>query len=150
VRSSRWSFSPEVTAEREWWRWTLRVVAVLVLVAGGVLLGLHPSASYRAPGLAGKSTVVTSLCWSPFNVLRGENNFYRNGNYAGLQPWALDPNGPPNPGLVPALAACGAVTNGHEHASEALGVGAVLLAGLSLLPRRRALATKRSLEPSPV
>ena len=40
-----------------------------------------------------------------------------------------------------------AVTTDHEHIVEALGAGAVLLAGLSFLPRRRALATKRSLEP---
>ena len=26
---------------REWWRWTLRGVAVLALVTGGVLLALH-------------------------------------------------------------------------------------------------------------
>lgn len=134
---------------RSAWRWTLRGVAVLALVAGGVLLGLHPSASYRAPGLAGKANVA-SLCWSPFNVLRGENNFYRNGNYTGLQPWALDPNGPPNPGLAPALAACSAATNGREHVIDALGVGAVLLVGLSFLPRRRALAPTRRLQASPV
>jgi hypothetical protein len=33
-------------------------------------------------------------------------------------------------------------TNGREHIIEALGGGAILLAGVSFLPRRRALAAK--------
>jgi len=34
---------------REWWRWTLRGIAVLGLLAGGILLALHPSATAQVP-----------------------------------------------------------------------------------------------------
>jgi hypothetical protein len=100
---------------------------VLALVAGGVLLALHPSASYRLPAAS---------CASPFNRLT--NN---------MPAW----NGPLPYEVSQYIHACGAATNAREHIVEALGAGAVLLAGLSFLPRRRTLiANARWHEPAPV
>jgi hypothetical protein len=36
---------------------------------------------------------------------------------------------------------CSAATNGREHLIDALGIGAVILIGLSFLPRRRPVVT---------
>jgi hypothetical protein len=125
---------------REWWRWTLRGVAVLALAAGGVLLGLHPSARFNNPQIRyplGNDMSITQ-CLSPFNRLTGDSR--------------LLPPGPPSAQRLndARLVACSPVTNSREHIVEALGGGAILLVGVSFLPRRRALVTKRSLEPSPV
>ena len=57
---------------RDWWRWALRGVAVLALVAGGVLLVLHPTVTFRVVpplGLDAPAHDVTSQCFSPFNRL---------------------------------------------------------------------------------
>ena len=93
------------------------------------LTDLYPLGTYPEP--------ITE-CLSPFNRLTGDASCY-------------------SPGPLSAQrrndarqAACGPATNDREHIVEALGIGAVLLAGLSFLPRRRALATGRRLEPSPV
>jgi hypothetical protein len=125
---------------RAWWRWTLRGVAVLALAAGGVLLAVHPSASFTNPQILYPlgSGMGTTQCPSPFNRLTGGSRL--------LPPGPLSAQRRNDARLV----ACNAVTNDREHIVEALGGGAVLLTGLSFLPRRRALATKRRLEPSPV
>jgi hypothetical protein len=118
---------------------------VLALIAGGVLLALHPSATFRlVPPKVGiipaRSVGVTSgKCFSPFNRLTD---------------YQLPPQTPP-PGVdrqiaQAATAPCSAATNDREHIIEALGIGAVLLVGLSFLPRRRALLTTRRQEPVPV
>lgn len=121
---------------QEWWRWALRGVAAVALVAGGVLLALHPTASYQpASGDPGFNPVGIASCASPFNRLTGNTPAW---------------NGPLPYVVSQYLHACGPATNGREHIIEGLGAGAVLLAGLSFLPRRRALATTRRLEPSPV
>jgi hypothetical protein len=132
----RWS--REVTV-RDWWRWTLRGVAVLALVAGGVLLGLHPTASYR---LHGNRLALSAQCVSPFDRLRGEP----------VSPILVDSIPPASaiPNMRAVSAACSSAIAGREHIVEALGGSAALLVALSFLPRRRALATKRSLEPSRV
>jgi hypothetical protein len=115
---------------REWWRWTLRGVAVLALVAGGVLVALHPVVRVPSPIIfpLGNYPAPTTQCLSPFDRLTGEIG-------------TLNRH---------AITVCSAGTNDREHIAEALGGGAVLLVALSFLPRRRALATKRRLEPSPV
>jgi hypothetical protein len=111
---------------------------VLALVAGGVLLALHPSATFRVvPPFDAHPFRATSECFSPFNRV-------------------TDYQGPNNKGAVlpyfarPQDAACSSATTSREHVIDALGVGAVLIVGVSFLPRRRTLATKRSLEASPV
>jgi hypothetical protein len=119
----------EVTV-RNWWRWTLRGLAMVALIISGVLLALHPGVAVRV----GNSTSLASgtlsnvSCHSPFNRLTGlRHQFY---------------TGPPipkkNPLLAPwAVPACSSATNGREHIVEALGIGAIILIGLSFLPRRR-------------
>jgi hypothetical protein len=125
---------------REWWRWTLRGVAALALVAGGVLLALGPTASVVLPGPAplGAGPLYSLVrCVSPFDRIKG----------------AQLSNGNPHEDAFfrrSASVTCSAAINGREHIVEALGGGAILLVGLSFLPRRRAMATKRRLEPSPV
>ena len=120
------------------WRWVLRTSGVLALVAGGVLLALHPSATFRlVPPKVGiipaRAVGVTSgKCFSPFNRLTD---------------YQLPPQTPP-PGIdrqiaQAATAPCSAATNDREHIVEALGIGAIVLVGLSFIPRRRALATTR-------
>jgi len=50
-----------------WWRWGVRAVAALALVAAGLLLTLHPSASFAwPPGTAG---LTTNRCFSPYDRL---------------------------------------------------------------------------------
>jgi hypothetical protein len=122
----------------DWWRWTMRGVAVLALVACGVVLPLHPSASYRSPILfpLESSGVPTAQCLSPFNRLTGSQ-----------QDLQEDPHSTAFQRAVGS--ACSPATNARERLVEALGAGAVLLAGLSFLPRRRTPAVRR-LEPSTV
>lgn len=117
-------------------RWTFRGAAAFALVAGGVLLAVHPSASYQpTSGGPGFNPVGIASCASPFNRLTSNTPAW---------------NGPLPYQVSQYLHACNAPTTGREHIVEALGAGAILLVGLSFLPRRRALATKRRLEPSPV
>ena len=105
---------------------------MLPLAAGGVLLGLHPSAGFTNPQNVhplGNGMAITQ-CLSPFDRLTGGS-------------WSL----PPGPASVQhvndvRLVACSAVTNDREHIIDALGIGGIVLIGLSFLPRRRALATK--------
>ena len=106
---------------------------MLALVTGGVLLALHPTASYRAPTLfpLGNSPALTAQCFSPFNRLSN----YQVPQFSGSQRV--------HQAMRAANAACSAATNGCEHIVDALGIGAVLLVGLSFLPRRRAQATER-------
>jgi hypothetical protein len=130
---------------REWWRWTLRGVAVLALVAGGVLLLLHPSASYDSPLAVPAHLQLSEQCDSPLNQIRGTQWSSPASRTSILIPTAIYVR------LVRVQsAACGSATNGRAYVAEALGIGAVLLLGLSLSPRRRALATKQRLETSPV
>lgn len=121
---------------RHAWRWTLRGVAVLALVAGGVLLALHPSANWSVTDTSISPDTATFQCLSPFNRLTSEKQL------AVLSP----------PGALSRVVQglCANATNGREHAVEALGAGTILLVGLSFVPRRRALATERSPETSPV
>ena len=108
---------------REWWRWALRGVAVLALVAGGILLTLHPTATYQAPGQTQSRTILqTNWCVSPFERLTGNN----------LTMSSFLARGAANPEVsvgLATLAACNAATNDREHTSEALGIGAILLSG---------------------
>jgi hypothetical protein len=129
----------------QWWRWTLRGVAVLGLVASGVFLALHPSATFRVvPPKVGiiparSVGVAGGKCFSPFNRLIDYQ-----------LPRTTPPPGEDRQIAQAATSACSAATNDREHIVEALGGSAILLVGLSFLPRRRAMATKRRLEPSPV
>jgi hypothetical protein len=114
---------------------------VLSLIAGGALLVQHPSANYPVetasvlaePGQPTQHPTGLASCLSPFNRLTGGK----------IQVSSLLGSSPPPALLQPVLvarAACSGATNGREHAVEALAVGGVILAGLSFLPRRRALA----------
>jgi hypothetical protein len=108
---------------REPWRWVLRGVAVLALVAGGVFLGLYPVVRIPPPIVLSAGNhypAPTTQCLSPFNRVTGEIGVLNRH----------------------AITVCSAATNGQEHIAEALGFGAIVLIGLSFLPRRRALATK--------
>ena len=107
---------------REGWRWALRGAAVLALVAGGVLVALHPVVRVPSPIIFPLASypAPTTQCLSPFDRFTGEIGILNRH----------------------AITVCSAATNGREHVIDALGIGAVLLVGLSFLPRRRALATK--------
>jgi len=118
-------------AVRALWRWSMRGVALLALVAVVVLLGLHPTASYHPVTGTNYPPVATTSCPSPFDRIYPE-------------PYQVA-----LPGSATASVACSAATNGREHVAGGLAIGAVLLIGLSLLPRRKAMATKQ-FEPSPV
>jgi len=135
---------------RNWWRWALRGFAVLAVAAGGILIVIRPTVTYHPTFLSPKTARdfvqqpipanlrVSSGCLSPFNEVMG-NTLPREG-----------PTDPPfQPSAFP-VAACGSATKDSEHIIEALGIGVVVLVGLSFLPRRRAPAIKQRLEPSPV
>ena len=112
---------------RSVWRWGSRGAAVLALIAGGVLLGLHPTATYHPLlSLDKRASQIPSAerCASPFDRLHPE-------------PRALAASPPPGVGLLlgPAATACNAATDNREHIVDALGIGAILLVGLSFLPR---------------
>jgi hypothetical protein len=111
---------------------------VLPLACCGVLLALHPTTSYRSPILhpLGDFHAPTALCPNPFNRLAGAPQFAHENTSSGHELWMV------------ASAACSAAADDREHIINAPGIGAVLLVGLSFLPRRRALATERQLEPS--
>lgn len=122
---------------RVWWRWTSRGIAIIALVVGGVLLALHPVARYDQypPATKTISPALRLTCLSPFDRLTGTTLDYH-GVIERLSPTILQ-------------AACAAATDERERVVDALGIGAVVFAGLSFLPRRRELATVR-LEPSAV
>ena len=112
---------------RHWWRWVLRGLVVTALVVGVVLLPLHPSTAFGlgdATSLASGSFPVES-CYSPFNRLTGDSTP------------SFDVPGIPAATLKAMEAQCSGPTNEREHIVEALGIGAVILIGLSFLPRRR-------------
>jgi len=118
-----------------WWRWAVRAVAVLALGGAGLLLTLHPSASYAWPGTAG---LTTNRCFSPYDRLSPKSDTaevyilqpgYGNGPREG--PWQQDP------GIVAEVSACNSATNGREHDVEALGAAALALVALSFTPPRR-------------
>jgi len=123
---------------RNWWRWTLRGLAMAAAVGGMVLLALHPSARYYVPNSSPRVS-STATCLSPFNRLTGAQQFK-------LPRFERQP-----PELILRMRAvirvCGAATNGREHIVDALGIGAVILVGLSFLPRRRPVVTV-SVDPS--
>ena len=121
------------------WRWTLRGLAVVALIIAGVLLALHPIVAVRV----GNSTSLASgavsnvSCYSPFNRLTGvphpSTHPPMTRHSLLLMPWAVP--------------ACRVATIGREHIVDALGIGAVILIGLSFLPRRRPVVTI-SVDPS--
>ena len=134
--------------------------SLLTLVVGGVVLALNRTVSYHPPYVAPSGIHsafaippeprVRFLCISPFSQLTGVQQQFSGpatSPSAFTGQLAVAP-GDPQPKAV--SAACGAAPTGSEHIAEALGAGAVLLVGLSFLPRRREPATKRALEPSPV
>lgn len=50
----------------DWWRWSLRLAAMVALIAAGIFLALHPSATYYPPAGA-QRTALTLNCFSPFD-----------------------------------------------------------------------------------
>jgi hypothetical protein len=106
-------------------------MAVAALVITGVLLVLHPSTAFglgNATSLASQSFPIES-CYSPFNRLTGDSTP------------SFDVPGIPAAALKAMEAQCSGPTNGREHIVDALGIGAVILIGLSFLPRRRPVMT---------
>jgi hypothetical protein len=101
---------------------------MVALVVGGVLLALHPSVHYYLPSLSNPSpeAFVIEIC-----PARSTASWAAQRLRSTLR----------LPTLQAAPAACSAATNGREHALEALGLGAVILVGLSFLPRRRPVVT---------
>jgi hypothetical protein len=122
-----------------WWRWGVRAVAVLAFVGAGLLLALHPSASYAWPGTAG---LTTSRCFSPYDRLSPKSDTAE--VYVIMPSWQYSPaNNRPwqqFPGIVAALSACNSATNGREHDVEALAAAAVVLVAASFTPPRRRLS----------
>jgi len=119
---------------RGWWRWAVRGLAATVDVVGLVVLNLHPTVVVKLGGsrsvASGTVSKVDVSCYSPLNTIQ-PHPFY---------------HGPPlkNPLLFPWMVpGCRAATIRREHMVDALGIGVVVLVGLSLLPRRRVLATAR-------
>jgi len=107
-------------------------------------LRLHPSLSTHFPGYGARfpSTTLTINCPSPFDRIHGKTHL--------SETFSPPPTGFNGLGVSPAPAVqCAQATAGREHTADALGIGGVLLVGLSFLPRRRAPATRR-LVASPV
>jgi hypothetical protein len=131
------------------WRWALRAVAALALVGAGVLLTLHPSASYAWPGAG---TLTTNRCLSPYDRLSPQSDTAEvlvivpgwEHSPANNRPWRQVP------ALVAAVSACNTATNGREHVVEALGAAGLVLVALSLAPprRRAGAASRHGLAPS--
>jgi hypothetical protein len=144
---------------RNWWRWTLRGLALLAFVAAGIFLGLRPVVSSHVRSFRDVLTgvvivipaqTVTFSCLSPFDRIQGSSHPVtlsrpqlprmqitgpltalgtNNGGFFNAEP------------LHFATRVCSAATNGREHLIDALGIGAVILIGLSFLPRRRPVVT---------
>jgi hypothetical protein len=144
---------------RNWWRWTLRGLAVVALVAAGIFFGLRPVVSSHVRGfrevLTGVVIVIpaqtiTLSCPSPFDRVQGSSHpvtlshsQLRQMKFTGPLK-ALGSNGGGFFNTEPphfATMTCGTATNGREHLIDALGMGAIILVGLSFLPRRRPVVT---------
>ncbi len=105
-----------------WWRWTLRGLAVVALVVGAVLLFQPVS------GLNGPSTSLS--CPTPFWQILGQAP---SGRFSPPPSRAIAfAKGSADP-----VAACRSAASDREHVIEALGAGAVVLVGVSFLRRRR-------------
>jgi hypothetical protein len=132
-----------------WWRWGVRALAVFAFVGAGLLLTLHPSASYAWPGTAG---LTTNRCFSPYDRLSPKSDtaevfvIMPSWQYspANRRPWQLVP------GIVTAVSACNSATNGREHDVEALAAAGLVLVALSFTPQRRRVsaASRQQLAPS--
>ena len=110
---------------RNWWRWTLRGMAVVALVIGGVLLFIQPIAN-ETLHIPGYNKVVTVGCSSPFEQFQGKV----------LQTPSLQPIAEiAAPDTYPSR--CKGAASDREHIIEALGIGAVILIALSFWRRRR-------------
>ena len=115
-----------------WWRWVLRSLAVAALVVGGVLLFIQPIANKN---LRIYGSVVTLSCSTPFQHLQGKSvTASEPTTYSGHSPYILE---------------CQSAASDREHIIEALGVGVVILVGLSFLRHRRPTASV-PLEAAPV
>ena len=55
---------------RNWWRWTLRGLAVVALVISGVLLFIQPIAN-ETLHIPGYNKIVTVGCSTPFQQFQG-------------------------------------------------------------------------------
>ena len=123
---------------RNWWRWTLRGLAMVALIISGVLLALHPGVAVRVGPIAnenvhvpGSTEVLTFGCSTPFQQFQG-NPLWITGS-------------PTPPGPVASsdtyLLKCDRAGTEREHIIEALGTGAVILIVLSFWRQRRPVMT---------
>lgn len=106
------------------WRWILRGLAVVTLVIGGVLL-FQP--------VTGSNPSTELSCPTPFFQLLGQAP---SGHFHPPAMKVAFANGYADP-----VAACKSAASDREHIIEALGIGAVVLVGLTFLPRRRPVVT---------
>ena len=111
------------------WRLILRGLAVAAVVWAGVLCIAQPIANYHVPTYM--PPVLRATCLSPFNRLTGEQEF-KVPRFVKQPPYSMP---------EVRARACSSATNKREHTVDALGVGAVILIGLSFLPRRRPVVT---------
>jgi hypothetical protein len=127
-----------------WWRWTMRIGAVVILAAGGVFSSLHPSASYGAsvssqpyPALPPSSVVESGVASCPSTWNRFEAIF-PGGTDAPLP-------GPLYPGLLQAMqTACLAATGSYGRDTGLLLGAGVLVIFASVVTRRRSMDLTRS------
>ena len=102
----------------------------MAAVAWGVVLCIaHPIAGYHVPEYF--PPVLRATCLSPFNRLTGEQQVKL----------PRSEHQPPDSMSGVRARACSGATNRREHTVDALGLCAVIVIGLSFLPRRRPVVT---------
>lgn len=123
------------------WRWTLRGLALVALVISGVLLTLRLIPSSTFP-LKGSKEAVIATCLSPFDQIQGralsELLSPRPGPPYNAA-WFM--TGPITVWSRREVTRCAQAASDREYIIEALGIGAIILIGLSFLPRRRPVVT---------
>lgn len=109
---------------RDWQR-ALRWFAALAVAGGVVLYLLHPHISYEGKTASGKPHQYSGQCISPWNS------------------WSEHYDARAKPGTIAAQnqnvgdQACQTAIQGRDHEAWTLGAAAVLLVGISCLPRAR-------------
>lgn len=111
-----------------WWRWAMRGLAALALIAVGILLFAQPLAHESLHFPDSDKTVIIG-CSSPFDQIQAKVLWFS----SDLQPFTES-----SPDTY--LPRCEADASGREHIIEALSTGAIVLIALSFLRRRRRLS----------
>ena len=115
-------------------RWTLRFVAVVALVAAGVVLALHPVVNVPTrPDILIPPNESVRTIWRSVSCISPLERFVhpREPADVNLPAWSA---GFWSPESFPA---CSAATNGRVRLVESLGAGGLVVLSLSFLPYRR-------------